>query len=151
MEVPEKGKCRKKRRVANAKWRSPKRGRWGSHSLRAPLRSGVRRPGLLRSVAFRKSTPMAIIIFRQSRELLCTLPKALVKWGPRCEALLWQDCKLSVAIRAWTLRSQVLSACRSLQPQLAGQTRTGVIPFPHFSADAHACISPQGSPGTLLL
>ena len=62
--------------ICIAKWRSPKRGRWGTLSLRAPARSGVRRPGFLRSEALRKGSPKTIIIFRQSHLLLWESTKA---------------------------------------------------------------------------
>ena len=62
--------------ICIAKWRSPKRGRRGTLSLRAPPRSGVRRPGFLRSEALRKGSPKTIIIFRQSLLLLWESTKA---------------------------------------------------------------------------
>ena len=48
-------------------------------SLRAPPRSGVRRPDFLRSEALRKGSPKTIIIFRQSHLLLWESTKAFGK------------------------------------------------------------------------
>ena len=75
----------------------PKRGRWGTHSLRAPPRSGVRRPGFLRSEALRKGNPKIITIFRQSHNLLWESTKALGQAVSKMGLKLWLERVRSIA------------------------------------------------------
>ena len=77
--------------ICIAKWRSPKRGRWGTLSLRAPPRSGVRRRGFLRSEALRKGSPKTIIIFRQSHLLLWESTKAFGQARSKMGLKLWLE------------------------------------------------------------
>ena len=83
--------------ICIAKWRSPKRGRWGTLSLRALARSGVRKPGFLRSEALRKGSPKTIIIFRQSLLLLWESTKAVGQAVSKMGLMLWLERVLSIA------------------------------------------------------
>ena len=102
-------KCPVRTPICIAKWRSPKRGRWGTHSHgeREPL--GVRTPGFLRSVGDRRSKAMEgysrlrhLRGFRLRVNLLQTLKgkMGLVVWLERVRTSAHQGVQLQVANEA---------------------------------------------------
>ena len=131
--------------ICIAKWRSPKRGRRGTLSLRAPPRSGVRRPGFLRSEALRKGSPKTIIIFRQSHLLLWEstklklLGKQGAKWG------WWSGWRGSapVRIRECSQESPMKPSGMADGLRAPGSVRIRDSYHPHFIAYPQAVLGPQ--------